>query len=71
MSKITLNGLENKQFKQESKAIKECCKSLSYISKSKKGHLADVVSGIRTNISILELQAKILWAEFEKQKEAK
>ena len=65
---ITTNGLKLRKYSKYHKKIKECGKSLLNIAYGDTGHLGDIVSGIRTNISILEMQAEKIWKEFELQK---
>lgn len=68
MSKITLTGISGKEFKDIRKGLLRDAKQLSSIVNGKTGHLGDVVSGIRTTMSSMDLKAKKLWQIFEQQK---
>lgn len=66
--KITMNGLRDEEFYEiRAQLCKDAAQLLS-IANSTSGHLGDIVSGIRTTQSSMELKAKKLWEIFEEQK---
>lgn len=64
---MTMNGLSNQEFQE---IRNELCKDAEFLLKmanSTDGHLGDIVSGIRTTQSSMDLTAKKLWGMFQNQ----
>ncbi len=66
MSKVTWTGLEGHDEIKESLLL--CAQSLISNALDKEGHLGDNISGILTNVSILQIQAEKLKVIFAEQK---
>ncbi len=65
---ITTNGLNNPEFKYIKDAILLDLKILSEIINSEKGHLGDVISGIKTQHSRIVIKVELLKSIFREQK---
>jgi len=65
---MTMNGLSNEEFQQIRNSLAKDAEQLLSICNSNTGHLGDVVSGIRTTQSSMDIKAKKLWEMFEEQK---
>jgi len=68
---VTTTGISTLQFKDIKASLIKDARQLISICNSNNGHLGDVVSGIRTTQSSMELKAKRLWEIFENQKQKK
>jgi hypothetical protein len=66
--KITMNGLSNEEFQEIRNKLCKDAEQLLAIAYSTTGHLGDIVSGIRTTQSSIDIKAKKLWEMFEEQK---
>jgi hypothetical protein len=66
--KMTMNGLSNEEFQQIRNSLVKDAEQLLSICNRNTGHLGDVVSGIRTIQSSMDIKAKKLWEMFEEQK---
>lgn len=66
--KMTMNGLSNEEFQEIRNKLCKDAEQLLAIANSTTGHLGDIVSGIRTTQSSMDIKAKKLWEMFEQQK---
>lgn len=65
---ISNTGLQGADYENIREELRHCANFLMFITMRGQGHLGDSISGIRTTISILDIQAYKLYDMFKKQK---
>lgn len=66
-----MNGLSQPEFEDIRTGLIKDAERILAIANSTTGHLGDIVSGIGTVSSIMDIKAKKLWQMFEGQKQFK
>ena len=65
--KMTMNGLSEEKFQDLKNGLSKDAEFIIKICNSDTGHLGDIVSGIRTIQSSLDIKANKLWEIFSEQ----